>query len=105
MAAVLLLFNPRQQRTQGFRNAAHNSQVDMAAASQLLSADVDLHDARILRIEPLIRKIRSQHHQRLAVHHGVVAGREPEQANHAHVVRVVVLDKLLPAQGMNDGSL
>ena len=61
MTAIFLLLDGRQQRTQRFRNAAHNAQIDAAAAAQLLLANVDLHNARVFWIELLIRKIRSQH--------------------------------------------
>jgi len=105
MTAVLFLVERRKQRAQGLRDASNDSEIQVAAASQLLAADVDLHNARFLRIELLIREVRSEHQQRLAVHHGVVAGGETEQAGHAHIEGIVVLDELLAAHGVDDGSL
>ena len=105
VAAVLLLLDRGQQRAQGFRDAAHHAQIDAGAPSQLLLAQVDLHDARFFRVKLLIGEIRSHHQQRVAVHHGVVAGGEAQQAGHAYVVGVVVFDELLAAQGVHDGSL
>ena len=52
-----------------------------------------------------IRKIRAQHQQRVAVHHGVVAGGKAQQPGHADVVGIVVLDELLAAQRMHDRRL
>jgi hypothetical protein len=49
-----------------------------------------------------VRKVRADHQQHVAVHHGVIAGRKPEQAGPAHVERVVILDVLLATQRMHD---
>src|SRR5579862_5270138 len=71
----------------------------------MLAAKVDLHDGRVLGIKIPVRKIRAEHQQDFAIHHGVVAGREAEQPCHAHIKGVVVLDKFFAAKGMYDGSL
>ena len=55
-------------------------------------------------IELLIGEVGANHQQHIAVHHGVIAGRESEQPCHAHIEGVVVLDELFPAHRMNDGS-
>ena len=71
----------------------------------MLAADVDLDHPRVLGIERPIGKIGAEHQQRVAVLHGPVPGREAQQAGHADVVGVVVLDELLAAQRVNDGRL
>ena len=52
--------------------------------------------------ELLIGKVRSDHQQQVAVHHGVIAGGKSQQAGHPHVERVVVLDELLSAHRMHN---
>jgi hypothetical protein len=105
MSPPRLLLDPRKKGAQRLRDASHDSQVDVATASQLLHPDIDLHDARLLRIELLVREVSPQHQQRLAVHHGAVAGRKPQQPGHTHVVRIVVLNKLLASQCGHNRSL
>jgi len=83
----------------------HETVVDLGAPAELLAAEVDLHDGRVRGKELLVREVRPDHQQEVTVHHGVIAGGEAEQPGHAHVERIVVLDELLSAHGMHDGSV
>src|SRR6266404_1646673 len=71
----------------------------------MLTAKVNLHDGRVFGVEIPVRKVRAEHQQDFAIHHGVIAGRESEQSGHAHVKGVVVLDVLFATKCMHDGRL
>src|SRR5579859_2586687 len=62
-------------------------------------------DARVLRIELPIRKIRPQHEEQVAGFHRPISGREADQTGHADVVGIVPFDMLLATQGMDDRRL
>ena len=79
--------------------------VDLRTSTKLFSAKVDLDDRRVFGEELLVGKVRSDHEQQVAVHHGMIAGRKSQQTGHSHVKRVVVLDKLLPAHGVHNWSI
>ncbi len=95
----------RTQRHGGLLHPADQSDVDRGAATELLAADVDLHDLRLLRIELPVREVGAEHQQRVGLLHGAVPRRETEQPRHADVVRVVLLDVLLAAQRVHDRCL
>ena len=94
-----------QQGSKGGLRIPHEAEINIAAASQLFAAEINLDDRRVFGKELLVRKVRAEHQQHFAVHHGVIAGRKSEQPGHAHVERVVILDELFPAHRMHDGSL
>ena len=71
----------------------------------MLTAQVDLEDGGVLRIELPIGKVGAEHQQGIALLHGVVAGAESEQSSHADVEGIVVLDDLLAPEGMDDRRL
>src|SRR5437588_2283913 len=81
------------------------AEVQLGTASELFTAYIDLHNSGVLWEKLLIREVRANHQQRLAVHHCVIAGRKSEQTRHSHVERVVVLDELFPPHCMDDGGL
>ena len=81
-----------------------NAIIEPGTPAELFSTDVNLDDGRILGKELLVRKVRSDHHQKVAIHHCVIAGRKSEETGHAHVERVVVLDELLPAHACTMGA-
>ena len=99
------LVEEREQGPKGRPRIPHEPVVDLRAPPELLAADVDLHDRRLLRKELAVREVRAEHQQEVAVHHRVIAGREPEQARHADVERVVVLDELLAPHRVHDRRL
>src|SRR5580700_7985887 len=105
MMVVLVLFQLRQKPAESSLRVANKPEVNLRAASELFPAKIDLHYGCVLRKELLIREVRSNHQQRFAIHHRVIAGGESEQTSHAHAERVVVLDELFSAHGMNDGSI
>src|SRR5260370_31210621 len=76
-----------------------------SGTSDLVAEPINLNDLCVLGIELLIGEIRSQHEQRIAVHHRVVAGRKAKKSGHPHVKRVVVLDKFLAPQRMDNRRL
>ena len=57
---------------------------------------------RLLRIELPVGEVGAEHQQRVALLHRGVARGEADQAGHADVERIVVLDMLLAAQRMDD---
>src|SRR5258708_9538538 len=59
----------------------------------------------MLGIEIPVWKVRSEHQQDFAVHHGMVARGKSEQAGQADVKWVVVFNEFFAAQGMHNGSL
>src|SRR3984957_19113652 len=105
MLRVLILLQPWQQRSQRSLCVSHKAVINFTATPKLLTSDIDLHNGRVLRKELLIGKIGADHQQRIAAHHGVIAGGESEQAGHPYIKRVVILDELLAAEGVHDGSL
>ena len=105
MRFVLVLLQLWQQSSERGFCIPHKAEVNLAAASELFTAKIDLHDGGVFGKELLIRKVRANHQQHFAVHHCVIAGRESEQTCHAHIERVVVLDELFSAHRVYDGSL
>ena len=74
----------------------------MAAIAEALRPDVDLRDPGALGIELPVGKVGAEHEQRVAILHRLVARGEADEAGHADIERVVVLDMLLAAQRMDD---
>src|SRR6266478_4363179 len=102
---VLVLLQLWKQGSQSGLRVSEEAKVQLASASEVLAANVDLHDSRVFGIEIPVRKVRAEHQQDFAIHHGVIAGRESEQSCHAHIKGVVVLNEFFAAIGMHDGSL
>src|SRR5208283_5670385 len=105
MRFVLVLLQLRQQSSERAFCVPHKSEVNLAAPSDLFSAKIDLHDGGVFREELLIREVRANHQQNLAVQHGVIAGRESEQTCHTHIERVVVFDELFSPHRVDNRSL
>src|SRR5260370_3750498 len=105
ISAVGLLVQHRSERIQSVLHVAYQSKVDRSTPPDLLATQVNLKNLCLLRKELRIRKIRAEHQQRIAVHHRVVTGGEAEQASHAYVIWIVVLDELLTTQRVHNGSL
>ena len=103
MRAVRFRRELGQQRFEGGLHVAHKAEVNARAPADLFAAEVHLNDRRLMRIKLLIRKIRAEHEQHVAIHHRVITGGKPEQPGHAHVKRIVVFNEFLAAQGVNDG--
>ncbi len=91
------------ESVEGFSHAADQTERHRRAAAQLRGVEVNLDDVGFFRVEVAVRKAAAKDHQRVAGQHGVVTGAETDQAGHADIERVVVLNVLLAAQGMNDG--
>ena len=105
MTPVALDLDARHERAERRPDLADNAEIDRNAAPDRLRTDIDLSDARVLGIEGPIGKIRAEHQERVAGFHGVIAGREADQAGHADVVGIVPLDMILAAQRVNDRRL
>ncbi len=107
MDAVARLLDNRQHTFNGRAHVAHNTEIDRRAAADLFGPYIHLCDAysRTTRIELTIRKIGAEHQQNVAIEHGVVARREPDQPGHADVKWIVPLDMFLAAERMYDGGL
>src|SRR6266849_8504103 len=98
MRFVGVLLQLQQQGSDRRLCIPYEAEVNLGATSELFTANVDLHDRRLLGVEVLIRKICSEHKQHIAVHHGAIAGRESEQDCHTDVEGIVILDELLATQ-------
>jgi hypothetical protein len=96
------LTEQRQQRRDRVLDGADERYVDADAPADVFAAGIDLHDARVLGEERPIGEVGPEHEQCVAVLHRPIAGGESEQARHAHIVWVVVLDELLPAHRVHN---
>src|ERR1700752_2405011 len=105
MMGLPLFFQPRQKPPESSLRVPNKPEVNLRAAPELFPAKIDLHDGCVLRKELLIREVGSNHQQRFAIHHRVIAGRESEQTSHTPAKRFVIFDELFSAHGMNDGSI
>ena len=105
MRAAAVGFDVRQQRFDGVGDRSDQRNVDLRAPPDLGAAHIDLDDSRVLWVELLVGQVGAEHEQGIAVLQRGVAGGEPEQTGHAHVIGVVVFDELLAAQRMDDRSL
>src|SRR6266851_2421365 len=102
MFVLDVLLKLRQERLERRFRIADQSVVELGAAAELFSANVDLDDGCVLGKKLLIREIGADHQQGVAVHHGEITGGKSKQAGHADVKRIVVLDKFLAAQRVDD---
>jgi len=59
----------------------------------------------LLRIERPVWKVGTEQQECIAIFHGGVAGCKADQAGHSYIVRVVIFDKFLAAEGMYDRGL
>src|SRR5271154_6454997 len=104
MRAARLVFQHWKERFQRFLDAADHAQIDSRTTADLLASDVNLNNLCILRIELAVGKVGTEHQQRIAIHHGVIAGRESEESSHTDVIGVVILDEFFASQSMNNWS-
>src|SRR5882724_9966540 len=107
MSAVTLLADERQHSFNSRANVAHHAEIDRRAAADLFGPHIHLCDAYscTARIELAIRKIGTEHQEDVAIEHGIVTRREPDQPGHADVERVVPLDMLLASERVHDRGL
>ena len=105
MFVVVAVGQAREQGPDGLPDAADQGHVDGDPPADVLAADVDLYDLRPLRIKGPVREVSAEHQQDVAVFHRAIARRKAQQAGHADVVRVVVLDEFLAAQRVHDRRL
>ena len=105
IGAVGLAPDKRSQRIKRVLHISNHPQIDRSTAANLFPEPIQLNNFGVLRIELLIGEIRSQHQQGVAVHHGVVARRKTKQPGHSDVIRIVVFDKFLATQRMDDRRL
>src|ERR1700740_2320237 len=105
MMVVPILFQLRQKPPESSLRVPYKPEVNLRTTSELFPAKIDLHDGCVLRKELLIREVRSNHQQHIAIHHRVITGRESKQTSHAYIERVVVLDELFSAYRVHDRRL
>src|SRR3984957_16658953 len=105
MPLILILLQPGQQGFQRGLGVSNKTIINFAATPYLLASKIYLHDGRVLGKELLIGKVGAEQQQRITAHHCVIAGGESKQAGHAYIKRVVILDELLTAVSVHDGSL
>ena len=95
-------FSLRQQGRDRGADVADHAQIERAAVAEALRPDVDLRDPAPLGIELPVGEVGAEQQQRVALLHRGVAGGEADQAGHADIEGIVVLDMLLAAQRMHD---
>lgn len=93
-----------RQRSVSPRVAPHR-QVQLRAPAQVFGPHVDLDDLHVVGEEGVVREVGAEQDQQVALVGGLVGGAVAEQPAHPDVVRVVVLDPLLAAQGVPDRGL
>ncbi|MNV04862.1 hypothetical protein D3C71_951710 [compost metagenome] len=104
-AAVLPRRQHRQQGLQRRADVAHHAQGDRVAATEVAAIAIHLDQRGLVRVVLAPGEIRAEQQQRVAGHQRVVARFDPEDAGHAHVVGVVMLDEILGPRGMRDRRL
>ena len=102
---ILSRLQPGQQRLDRRADITDHAEIEPGAAAKVLGPQIDLRDLGVGRVELAIWEIGSQHEQRVAVEHRLVARRESDQPCHADVVWVVPLDMFLAAQCMDHRRL
>ncbi|GJE69732.1 hypothetical protein CHKEEEPN_1261 [Methylorubrum podarium] len=105
VAGAVVAGKPRQQRLEGGGDVADEAEFEPAALAQVLRAQIDLRDLRVLGIELAVGEVGAEHQQGLAGLHRRVARGEADQPGHADIVGVVVLDMLLAAERVDDRAL
>src|SRR5262245_56611734 len=99
---IMFLVEKRQQGIDRRRDIANETSRNRSTAAKLLGPNVDLCYLGSAPREKLpVGKVRTQHEEKIATVHRVIAGRETDQASHADVVRIGPLDMLLAAKGMD----
>src|SRR5690349_21496741 len=68
---ILVLLQLWQQGTESGLRVSDEAKVQLASASEVLATNVDLNDGRVLGIKIPVRKVRAEHQQDFAIHHGV----------------------------------
>ncbi len=89
---IFFLIEKRHQRPECRLHIADYPEVEPGAASEVLTAAIDLNDGCLFGIKLGVRKIRTEHQQRVGLHNRVVAGGKADQAGQSHIVGIVVLD-------------
>ena len=95
---VFVLLKTRQQSLQGRLDIADRSDRDGMAPADMRRIRVDLDDRRLVRIELGPGEICSEQQQHVAVENGMIAGGAADDAGHADIVGIVVLDEVLAAR-------
>jgi len=105
IGAVGLALDQRSQLLQRVLHISNQAQIDRSATADLIAEPIHLNDLHVLWVELLIGEVRSQHEQSVTVHHGVIARRKTKQPGHPYVIWIVVLDKFLAPQRMENRRL
>src|SRR6266478_8923928 len=98
MFVLAVLLQLWQKCLQGSFGVANQPVIQLCAAAELFSANIDLNNGRMLRKKLLIREIGTDHQQGVATHHREITGGKSKQAGHTDIERVIVFDELLSAQ-------
>ena len=101
---VLLLLDERQHGRERRLDVTVDRQVDGGAAPEVFGARVDLHGAGVGQ-ELVVREVGAEHDHEVGVFDALSSRAVAEQAGHADVERVVVLDEVLAAQRVPDRRL
>lgn len=95
----------RQQSLDGGADVTDETEIDPGTATEIFWAQIDLRDFRVRRKKLAIGKVRAEQEQRVASHHRVVARGETDEAGHSDVIGIVIFDKLLAAERVDDRRL
>lgn len=105
MSSVCFLRQQWQESTQSILHRSNKAQIDGRPTAYLFTARIDLNYLRMRWIELLLREVRAQHEQQIAMLHSKVARRKSQQSCHSDVIGIVVLDEFFTAEGVDNGSL
>src|SRR5437879_3464521 len=92
---AFVLVEARQQRLQGSLDIADRTDGDGLTSADVGRISIDLDDDRPVRIELRPGEVSSEQKQHIAVENGVITGRSADDAGHADIAGIVVLDELL----------
>ena len=95
-----MLLEARQQSFQGRLDIADRADRDRMPPPDMRRIGIDLDDLGLVRIELAPGEIGPEQQQHVAIQDGVIAGGSADDAGHADVVGVVVLDEVLAARRM-----
>ena len=94
----------REQGLQGVLYIAGQPQFDAGPAADALGTDVHLRDAALLRQEGVVGEIGAQQDQQVRFVHAGIGRRKPQQARHADLEGIVVLNLHLGFEAVSHGG-
>jgi hypothetical protein len=103
--SVGLRLDHRQEGRDRLLRVADQAEVEPAATAQVVRADVELRDLRILRVPVAVREVGAEHQEHVAMLDRMRGRRQAQQPGQADRVRVLAIHHALAAQRVDDGRL